>query len=32
LFKVIMENRETVLTAMKALAGKQKMPEDGGEE
>jgi hypothetical protein len=32
LFKVIKENSKTVLKAMKALAGKRKMPEDGGEE
>jgi len=28
LFKVIMDSSKTVLNAMKALAGKQKMPED----
>ena len=28
LFKVIIDSSKTVLNAMKALAGKQKMPED----
>ena len=32
LFKVIKDKSVTVLKAMKALAGKQKMPEDNGEE
>lgn len=32
LFKVIKDKSKTVLKAMKALAGKQKMPEDNAEE
>ena len=32
LFKVIMDNSKTILKAIKALAEKQKMPEDEGEE